>query len=195
MIILKRPINLLFQEQKSTTKINENEFAKNSLYHPAKHGWIYAGVPIYVAGFGRGIDENSIDKNKSLKSFRFDIQATVNNRIYYQIQDIVYWSGYEKEFYIYEGGTSAGDSGSRISAYLDSSGKIAKTPIPLDAKQVTIGINSTNTHGILFSREVLEPFSAKLNLPSSFFPELDAQPSSSLDFLLNFSPGTNKDFI
>jgi hypothetical protein len=184
LIVLKKPIDVLSHDLGLSLKTEHDWFAENNLYHPDQQGFLYAGTPVYITGYGREINGSSTDKNKSLTAMRVGFNQ-INDSLHYK--DIIALAPawvLEKEFYYFQS-SNFGDSGSRIWAFLNENGTISQKPRPLNQKKVTIGIHNSNGGGILFSKSSLAAFTNYLNVASlpQDFNVIIPEP---MHYLLNF---------
>ncbi len=193
LIILKKPIDILLPELGIKNAVHDAWFAENSLYDPKRHGFIYAGTPIYLAGYGREINGSMTDKNKSLtvlmNGFLFN-----DNIVNYYGNYFTAWEK-EREFYYFSHATAPGDSGARLEVLLDHNGKVSYSPLPLSQRKVTIGINTNDLHGSFFSKSTLLPFQSQLRIDPNLIPEdFIAVPSADAQYLCDFVPSTPANF-
>jgi hypothetical protein len=194
LVILKKPIDVLVKDLGFSITIDEDWFAENNIYDPTRNGFIYAGTPLYMAGYGReGPHGSPIDKNKSLTAVVLGSSQT-NDQLWYMILDPLWLM--EREFYYFEPNAWPGDSGARFWAYLDGNNKISLSPSPLNRKKVSVGINNTTASGIFLTQSVLAQYIPHLKKKAPPMPlEFKLKTPNRLLYLLNFTPLISPEFL
>ena len=196
LIILKKPIQEILKEHGSNLELSAEDFAENNLYDPNKHGWLYAGTPIYTAGYGKGLQGRALDNDKSLTVRRIESIDSPHS-FSWDVGDISLdrdmWS-LEREFYYFDPRTGSGSSGARLWAYLDKNGIISTQPQALDGKKVTIGIHTGSN--FLFTQkdmqdsklwqELLKYSTVLQKHGTNPFADFKYKKSSQLDYLASF---------
>ncbi len=208
LIVLKKPLNQLINKQAIKNILTNDYFAANNLYDYKRHGRLYHGTPLYLAGYGREGEQGDIfDKNKSMKviiSNRFNAPEKYGIQ-FLNIGLLQNLSDYEKDFYYYEKKIMVGDSGSRIWAFLDHNGKLSVKPSVLSKNKVSIGIVSHTGGGEMFFQKtlssVLAPFAlshpglSQSELASISYTNWITKNSDSIPYLLNLDPQSSKEFL
>lgn len=167
--------------------VKDEWLAAKNLYDPIKHGLLYPGTPIFIAGFGQEIGGSLTDKNKSIKFFPLNM---LQGGIFFTYPLILFnlqknadpWE-LERDFYYQEPDGSHGDSGSRIYAFLNHNDKLSSFMMPLKTAKITIGIMAGQ--GIVFNNDDLILFNEKLDI-KYVHKDLLPTKSSNLDYLFNF---------